>query len=155
MTVERDAILEEVKQSILAGVSGLRGAWIYPAEYEYIPADKEPIAIIEELRVVQNTTELIASQCATSAWTVSILVIVARGLAEYPSALSAKNDMLLGSFEQEIIAVLLTENFTEAILMDSITSMSGWFQWEKPGGDHEPVWAVRILLPISQEINFK
>jgi hypothetical protein len=149
--IERDEILEEIK-SVVAGISGLRGAWIYPAEYQYIPKDQEPIAIVEELRAVQNTTTLVASGYAMSNWTASILVIVARGLAEYPSETSAKNDMLLRAFEQEIIRALLYANLSEALLTDSIQSMSGWFQWEQPGGGHEPVWAVRVLLPVSQEV---
>ena len=149
----RTDILQEIK-TVIAGIPGLVGVYVYPDEYDAIPANAEPVAIVEELRAIANSTSVIASGCAISNWQASILIIVARGIAQYPSKETAVNDILAGNFEQLAVTALLGASLPDSVLVADMVSSNSWFQWEKSGGDHEPVWAVRVLVPIAQEIYF-
>ena len=127
----------------------------HPNDYALIPTDTVTTVIVQEQRAVLNTTTIQASGGdAMHSWAVEVLIIVARGEVPYPSAESAANDIAANDYEINITAVLLAADLPDALYLNAITSSIGWLQWENSGGRHKPVYTVRVMLPVSQEITF-
>ena len=147
-------ILAEVKAAVETIATLTTSTYIYPDDMADIPQAAVPVAIVQEQRGINNSTTVIGSGCAVHNWTVEVIIAVSRGATPYPSTNSAAQDVAVGTYEYDLLAALLAADLSDVINTDNIVSGVGWLQWEVANGDHAPMWAVRALLSVAQELNF-
>ncbi len=127
---------------------------VYPEDINTIPFNIEPVCIVQELRATNNTTSVAASFCGTHNWNVEMLVIVGRGEVQYPSLESATFDILANDYELAFLTALVGAKFSDSVNNQDIITNIGWYQWEKARKEHEDVYALQVLLNITQFIDF-